>query len=65
MRRYITHFTTLTFWASMPAIKAFAGENYELAPYYPADDDFLLERELTVMHHEIVDSSCTTRDGAA
>ena len=65
MRRHITHCTTLTFCASIPAIKASAGENYELARYYPADDEFLLEREPNAVHHEIVDSSGTTRDGAA
>lgn len=47
----VTHFTTLTFWDSIDAIKAFAGEDYERARYYPEDDDFLLEREPLVTHH--------------
>jgi heme-degrading monooxygenase HmoA len=51
----VTHFTTLTFWESIDAIKAFAGDDYERARYYPEDDDFLLEREPTVVHHQVVD----------
>ena len=51
----ITHFTTLTFWDSVDAIKAFAGEDYERARYYPEDDEFLLEREPLVTHHTVVD----------
>jgi heme-degrading monooxygenase HmoA len=50
----ITHFTTLTFWDSVDAVKAFAGEDYERARYYPEDDEFLLEREPFVVHHTVV-----------
>ena len=53
----ITHFTTLTFWDSIDAVKAFAGEDYERARYYPEDDAFLLEREPLVTHYTVVDSS--------
>ena len=41
----IAHFEILTLWDSLDAIKTFAGDEYERARYYPADDDFLLERE--------------------
>jgi heme-degrading monooxygenase HmoA len=51
----VTHFTTLTFWDSIDSIKAFAGQDYERARYYPEDDDFLLEREPLVTHHTVVD----------
>lgn len=51
----ITHFTTLTFWDSVDAVKAFAGEDYQRARYYPEDDDFLLEREPLVVHHTVVE----------
>lgn len=50
----ITHFITLTFWASLEAIKGFAGENVEAAKYYPEDKDFLLEFEPTVLHYEVI-----------
>jgi heme-degrading monooxygenase HmoA len=46
-------FTTLTFWGSMDAIRAFAGDRPELARYYPEDDEFLLWREEYVDHFEV------------
>ncbi len=50
----ITHFITLTFWESIETIKGFAGENVEVAKYYPEDKDFLLEFEPNVVHYEVV-----------
>lgn len=50
----VSHFTTLTFWDSVEAIQAFAGEEYERARYYPEDDDYLLEREPFVTHYSVV-----------
>ncbi len=50
----VTHFITMTFWESLEAIKAFAGEDVETAKYYPEDQDFLLEFEPTVVHYEVV-----------
>ena len=47
------HFLTLSFWESLDAIKTFAGEDYELARYYPRDKEFLLEFEPTVQHYEV------------
>ena len=52
----VTHFTTLTFWESVEAIRAFAGPDHERARYYPDDDAFLLEREPHVTHHAVVDA---------
>lgn len=49
----VTHFITFTFWESMGAIKAFAGEDVEMAKYYPEDQDYLLEFEPTVTHYEV------------
>jgi len=46
------HFLTVTWWESRAAIAAFAGENIELAKYYPEDSRFLLEFERTVTHWE-------------
>ena len=51
------HFELLTLWDSEDAIKAFAGEDYGRARYYPEDDDFLLEREPHVTHREVLYSS--------
>jgi heme-degrading monooxygenase HmoA len=50
----VTHFTTLTFWESLDAVRAFAGDDYETAKYYPEDDEYLLEREPYASHHEML-----------
>ena len=50
----VTHFITLTLWQSLDSIAAFAGEQIEVAKYYPEDRDFLLEFEPTVVHYEVV-----------
>lgn len=47
------HFTLITFWENLKAIKKFAGEDFEKAKYYPEDDNFLLEFERNVVHHEV------------
>lgn len=49
----VCHFTTLTFWESRDAIRAFAGENIEVARYYSDDEKYLLEFEPTVTHYEV------------
>jgi len=51
----VAHFITLTFWESRQAIKVFAGENIEVARYYPEDKNFLLEFEPGVTHYELFD----------
>jgi catechol 2,3-dioxygenase-like lactoylglutathione lyase family enzyme/heme-degrading monooxygenase HmoA len=48
-----TEFVTLTFWSSLEAVKAFAGEDVEQAVFYPEDDRFLVDRETTVTHFEV------------
>lgn len=50
----ITHFLLITLWESVEAIKAFAGEDYEKAKYYPEDEAFLLEKEPNVTHYEVM-----------
>jgi heme-degrading monooxygenase HmoA len=57
----VAHFLLLTFWDSLDAIKAFAGEDYERARYYPEDDDYLLEREPFVTHYEVLSNSEASR----
>ena len=49
----VAHFITLTFWESREAIRAFAGDNIELARYYPEDERYLLEFEPGVVHYEV------------
>ncbi len=45
---------TFTLWESMDAVRAFAGDDPERAVYYPEDDRFLVEREDTVKHYDVV-----------
>jgi len=50
----VTHYVLTTFWDSWDAVRRFAGEDPARAKYYPEDDDFLLEKEPTVTHHEVL-----------
>jgi len=50
-------FLTLSFWESRDAMKGFPGEDIERAVFYPEDDRFLIERELTVSHYDVVGST--------
>ncbi|WP_025209404.1 hypothetical protein [Hippea sp. KM1] len=47
------HFTLITFWKDIDAIKKFAGEDYEKAKYYEEDRKFLLEFEENVEHYDV------------
>jgi heme-degrading monooxygenase HmoA len=51
----LTKLTVISFWDSIEAIKAFAGDDPEVAHYYPEDDEYLVEREAKVEHHEVVE----------
>ena len=42
---------------SLEAVKAFAGDDYETAVYYPDDERFLVERDATCAHYEVVEGS--------
>ncbi len=53
LRNGVGHFTLITFWENIEAIKKFAGEEYEKAKYYPEDEDYLLEFEERVEHYEV------------
>ena len=48
-------FLLLTLWDSWDAIKAFAGDDYEKAVYYPEDEKFLLDRGPLVEHYELME----------
>jgi heme-degrading monooxygenase HmoA len=45
---------TFSLWDSRDSIRAFAGEDIEQAVFYPEDDRFLIERDVTVRHFEVV-----------
>lgn len=48
----ICHFWTVTEWVDIESIKAFAGDDYQKAKYYPFDQGILLEFEEHVNHYE-------------
>ncbi len=45
--------TTISWWESLDHIHGFAGEDIERAVFYPEDDEYLVDRETTVTHHEV------------
>jgi hypothetical protein len=42
----------VSLWRDRGSIAAFAGENIEVARFFPDDDRYLIERELTVRHDD-------------
>ncbi len=46
-------FTVLSFWDDEAAIRRFAGDDPGRAVFYPADDAFLVERDMRVDHWEV------------
>jgi len=48
-------FLILTLWDSFEAIRAFAGDDFHRAVYYPEDTVFLLELDPTVAHYEVIE----------
>lgn len=49
-----TEITALSWWVSMDAVRAFAGDEFERARYYTVDDIYLVERADFVEHHVVV-----------
>jgi heme-degrading monooxygenase HmoA len=47
-------FLIVTLWDSEEAIRRFAGDNIEKAVFYPEDERFLVEGDLSVSHYEVV-----------
>ena len=45
---------TFSLWDSQDSIRAFAGDDMDQAVFYPEDDRFLVERDRTVRHYEVV-----------
>jgi heme-degrading monooxygenase HmoA len=46
-------FVMFTLWDSMAAVTAFAGTEPEKAVFYPEDDRYLIDRDLTDDHYEV------------
>ena len=47
-------FLFISLWDSMDAIREFAGPDPEVAVFFPQDDRFLIEREETVAHFDVM-----------
>jgi heme-degrading monooxygenase HmoA len=50
-----TEFVTFSLWDSVDSIRAFAGDDIDVAVYYPEDERYLIERSDKVSHYEVVD----------
>ncbi len=50
-----TELITLSWWDDLDVIKAFAGDDVTSAKYYPEDDEYLVDRETTVSHFEVLE----------
>jgi heme-degrading monooxygenase HmoA len=46
-------FLTVSLWDSKEAIARFAGPDIDRAVFYPEDDRYLVDRDLTVTHYEV------------
>jgi heme-degrading monooxygenase HmoA len=46
-------YLVLSLWESIDDVKRFAGDEPERAVFYPEDDRFLIDRELTVTHWDV------------
>jgi heme-degrading monooxygenase HmoA len=49
----LTEFCLITVWESMSAVRAFAGDQPDRAVFYPKDEQYLVDRDLTVAHYEV------------
>lgn len=46
-------FTVMSFWDSLDDVKAFAGEDVDVARYFPDDERFLLDFPPRLKHFEV------------
>jgi len=49
--------TLISYWDKLESIKAFAGEDIEIARLYPEDDKYELDSDTFVSHYEVVENS--------
>lgn len=45
---------TLSLWTSMDDVRRFAGDQPDVAKFYPGDSDLLTEKDTFATHHEVV-----------
>ncbi|MDQ3646732.1 MAG: hypothetical protein M3345_07335 [Actinomycetota bacterium] len=56
-------FLFISLWESFDAVRRFAGEDYERAVFYPADDVFLVAKDPHVEHYEVLHLNCEMSHG--
>jgi hypothetical protein len=49
----LAEFLVVSLWESREAIAGFAGQDIDRAVFYPEDDHYLMERDLSVSHYEV------------
>lgn len=52
-----TEILTLSWWSSVESIHGFAGDDIDVAKFYPEDDDYLIDRETRVRHYHVPTSA--------
>jgi heme-degrading monooxygenase HmoA len=48
-----TEVMTVSWWPSRADIEGFAGQDVNVAVFYPEDDGYLIDREATVTHYDV------------
>ena len=56
-RRRPTEVMTVSWWSSRADVEGFAGQNTEVAVFYPEDDDYVIDRETTVAHYDVAQTT--------
>ena len=56
---------TVSLWDSRSAIEAFAGQDIDQAVFYPEDDRYLIDRDLTVRHYKVAGPQQASGPGRA
>jgi antibiotic biosynthesis monooxygenase (ABM) superfamily enzyme len=51
-----SEFVTISFFESLEAVRVLAGEHLDQSAFFPLDDQYLVDRETTVSHFEVVGS---------
>ena len=50
----LTEVVVISFWDSIEAVSRFAGQDPTRAVFYPEDEQYLVRRDLTVDHYDVV-----------
>jgi heme-degrading monooxygenase HmoA len=58
-----TEFLMFTLWDSLEAVKAFVGEEYETAVFYPEDERFLVDRNPRTTNYRVETEILPSRAG--